>query len=65
MICVGHARKKSEKKLIKNVNQNDVYILKMAARTLFVYEILKYCSNFSDKIWIFLFTIFNPIVFIT
>lgn len=62
MICVGHAR---EKKLIKNVNQNDVYILKMAARTLFVYEILKYCSNFSDKIWIFLFTIFNPIVFIT
>jgi hypothetical protein len=46
MICVGHARKK----MIKNVNQNDVYKLKMAARTLFVYEILKYCSNFSDKI---------------
>lgn len=39
-----------EKNIDTNVNQNDVYKLKMATHTLFVYEILKYCSNFSDKI---------------
>ena len=35
-------QEKKGKKMIKNVNQNDIYKLKMAARTLFVYEILKY-----------------------